>query len=205
MSIDESNKSIIVRFIFYTLIVFGLTSLLPAIVVNEDIKAFKENGPIEWFQLCLITATSLLFYYRSRISNTRELYYLISLIAAVAVSREMDSLLFDIFPKIGWKLPVIILVFLIFKLCKQKHFILSTQMNDFLGSRVFSLLWCGFIVAVPFAQLVGHGDFLKSLMGDDYDRGYKRVIEETGELMGYLILFVGSIEAIIQDKFRIKS
>ena len=37
-------------------------------------------------------------------------------------------------------------------------------------------------------------------MGDDYLRDYKRVIEELCELLGYMLILAGSIEAILQEK-----
>ena len=77
---------------------------------------------------------------------------------------------------------------------------LQIQIEQFIRTRSFALLWCGFIVAVPYAQLVGHGNFLELLMGDDYMRDYKRVIEELGELLGYLLIMVGSLEAVLQRK-----
>lgn len=54
------------------------------------------------------------------------------------------------------------------------------------------------IVAVPISQLLGHGDFLQALMGDKYDRSYKRVIEETLGLMGYILVFAGTVEAALE-------
>lgn len=56
------------------------------------------------------------------------------------------------------------------------------------------------IVAVPIAQLLGHAAFLESLMGENYMRAYKRVIEESGELLGYLLLLEGSIESLVWMK-----
>jgi len=35
-------------------------------------------------------------------------------------------------------------------------------------------------------------------MGDDYNRDYKRVIEEILEVMGYALLLIGSFESIVQ-------
>ena len=75
---------------------------------------------------------------------------------------------------------------------------LKGQLAEFVAHRAFVLFWAGFIVAVPYAQLVGHAAFLESLMGDDYQRDYKRVIEELGEMLGYLLILLGSIEALLQ-------
>jgi len=61
-------------------------------------------------------------------------------------------------------------------------------------------MWCGFVIAVPFAQMVGHGEFLMEVMGDDYVPHYKRVIEELGELVGYIIMLVGVAELVPDRK-----
>jgi len=79
---------------------------------------------------------------------------------------------------------------------------LKRQIAHFLPSPAFTMLWAGFVVAVPVAQLLGHGSFLKSLMGDDYIRSYKRVIEECGELIGYMLLLAGSVESVINMRIR---
>jgi len=75
---------------------------------------------------------------------------------------------------------------------------LKRQIMRLPHSRAFSLLWAGFIIAVPFAQLVGHGAFLQIVMGDDYSRNYPRIIEELGEFMGYVLLLIGGFELILQ-------
>jgi len=43
-----------------------------------------------------------------------------------------------------------------------------------------------------------HGAFLQLVMGDDYNRDYKRVIEETLETMGYILILIGSFESVLQ-------
>jgi len=56
------------------------------------------------------------------------------------------------------------------------------------------------MVAFPFAQLVGHGAFMQVIMGDDYSRDYRHMIEEIGELMGYGLLLIGSFELIMETR-----
>ena len=72
------------------------------------------------------------------------------------------------------------------------------DITEAVSRRGFAILWAGFVVAIVFAQLVGHGPFLKELMGDDYVRDYKRVIEELGELFGYALLVMGSVESLLE-------
>jgi len=69
---------------------------------------------------------------------------------------------------------------------------------QFLATHSVVVLWAGFLIAVPLGQLVGHGDFLQTLMGDDYLRDYKRVLEETFEVMGYILMLAGTVEAAVE-------
>ena len=72
------------------------------------------------------------------------------------------------------------------------------QLGRFLATHSVVVLWAGFLITVPLGQLIGHGDFLKSLMGDNYMRDYKRVLEETFELMGYILILAGTVEAAVE-------
>jgi hypothetical protein len=62
--------------------------------------------------------------------------------------------------------------------------------------RAFLILWCGFLVAIAFAQPFGHQQFLRLIMGSDYSRFVKNVVEEAGELVGYMLTLIGTIETV---------
>lgn len=199
---NRTMKNVLARFIIYTLVVFGLTVSLPVIIGYGDIIVFSENGPIEWLQFALIavSAAILLFSSGAKVCGFRELFYILALLAMLAAIRELDLILDRLIPVAGWRLPAGLCAITGILIYWRKQDTLTAQMTAFIGTRAFSLLWCGFIVTVPVAQLVGHGAFLRLLMGDDYVRDYKRVIEELGELLGYLLIFIGSIEAVLQQK-----
>lgn len=195
-------RKVVLRFIPYTLVIFAISASLPAVVENGDFVVFEENGPIEWLQftILLVSAVVLLLYSRLEGYLSGELFSIIALVETAAAIREMDATFDKFIPFLGWKLPFVVCVVIgVFVFLKNKDKV-SAQLNGFVCSRAFSLLWCGFIVTIPFAQLVGHGDFLKLLMGNDYVRDYKRVIEELGELLGYMFILMGSFEAVLQQK-----
>jgi len=52
----------------------------------------------------------------------------------------------------------------------------------------------GFILLLPYAQLIGHGPLWHDIMGDSYDRVFKVIVEEFMELGAYMLITVGSIE-----------
>lgn len=201
---NKTAKNVLSRFIIYTLVVFGFTSSLPFIIGqgDGDFIIFYENGPIEWLQFILLSLSVFIFLraVRSKEYNSRELFSILSLTTAIAMIRELDLILDKYIPVFGWKLPAIFCVAAAIVIYLQRKNQLTVQIDTFIRTRSFSLLWCGFILAVPFAQLVGHGAFLQVLMGDDYVRDYKKVIEELGEMLGYLLILVGSLESVLQEK-----
>ncbi|MCF7956741.1 MAG: hypothetical protein K9M75_13140 [Phycisphaerae bacterium] len=193
---------VISRFLIYTFIVFTLAVSLPIIIERGDVSVFSENGPIELIQLAIILAsvTLLLLDCRFETCEFKQLFLILGILQACAGIRELDLFFDRIIPVIGWKLPVMPCVLLIALIWHKNSKLILAQAKEFIRTRSFALLWCGFIIAVPYSQLVGHGKFLELLMGDDYVRDYKRVIEELGELLGYLLIMVGSIEAVLQRK-----
>ena len=51
---------------------------------------------------------------------------------------------------------------------------------------------------MPFSQPFGHQEFLRLIIGIDYNRFVKNVIEEGGELVGYMLILIGTMEAVLE-------
>lgn len=188
----------IFRIALYTIAIFLFTYTLPYTLERGDIAAFKENGFIEWVQVLILVGATFLFFFTGTLNKSMHFVFIVlSCFTAFAVIRELDALLDSLVPCIGWKFGHLFLAFAAFLLFRHWRIFLS-QLRIFLNSKAFVILWAGFIVAVPIGQLIGHSDFFGSLMGNNYSRDYKRVIEETLELIGYLLVGISSIEAYIE-------
>jgi hypothetical protein len=197
---SESSTLIMLRFLAYTILVFLLTASLPFLIQHGDIDVFKEGGMIEWLQFGLLVTTSGVFIAAAvLVAPDRHLLLLLASLSAMAAMRETDALLDDLIPILGWKIGFVILLYPLGAVWTNRE-TFKQRMESLLSSRAFAMLWAGFVVAIPFSQMVGHGNFLQLLMGDDYQRDYKRVIEETGELVGYFLLLAGSFEALLERK-----
>jgi hypothetical protein len=61
-------------------------------------------------------------------------------------------------------------------------------------------LWSGFLAVVVLAQLVGHAELLKLVMGSDFKKGYKQIIEGSLELFGYYLIWFGTLEALLEAR-----
>ncbi|MBS3809139.1 MAG: hypothetical protein KGY38_03155 [Desulfobacterales bacterium] len=198
---SESAIPVVIRFAAYTLAIFIITASLTPLAEYKDIYfIFTEHGPVEWLQLGLLVAASVLFFSGFfSLPAFRELFLILASVSSFAAMRELDSVLDKAIPWIGWKVAFALLLFAAALAWKKKDKV-KRQLGHYLSSPAFVVLWAGFIVAVPIAQLLGHAAFLESLMGENYMRAYKRVIEESGELLGYLLLLEGSIESLVLIK-----
>ena len=188
----------VLRFSLYTAGILCLAVSLPWVARIGDATAFKENGIIEWLQFGLLLTVSWTFIHD--IGSSHRFYHTYTAfasLAAFAAVREMDGNLDAVLPWLSWKIGYAFIVYAGYLFCKNRRAILQ-QLSECLNSNGFLLLWAGFIIAIPFAQLVGNSAFLQSIMNDDYSRDYRRIIEEIGELMGYGLILIGSIELTIQ-------
>lgn len=107
-----------------------------------------------------------------------------------------------IIPVLGWKVGYLVLVYPLIRVISGRD-AFRPQLGYFLNSLAFPVLWAGFIVAIPASQLLGHGPLLRSLMGEDYKGHYKRMIEESGEMIGYMLLLAGAVECWFLVRNRI--
>jgi len=193
----RSSLPLALRFSAYTFVIAALSVMLPDIVRHHGVAFFHENGPLEWFQLSLLAISTMLFALAALCLPThRQLALLLGCVMAFAAIREMDRVLDNLLPVVGWKIGGLFLVAAAWLLLRHYRTLLP-QIAAFLRTPAFAVLWAGFIVAVPLAQLVGHGPFFLLFMDEVHVRNIKRVFEESGEFCGYLILFFGTIESIL--------
>lgn len=205
--VDNSIVATVTRYSIYTVGIILIAIALPWLAQYRDAAAFKENGAVEWLQLGFLLAIATMYFREKTLCpQFRHLSVVLGCVSAFAAVREMDANLDVIIPWLGWKVGYLLIIYAGLVGYRNKDVFLP-QLINFLNARAFSLLWAGFIVAIPFAQLVGNGAFIQAIMTDDYSRDYSRMIEEIGELMGYGLLLIGSRELILQERrlFRAKS
>jgi len=111
--------------------------------------------------------------------------------------REQDSAIQSLTPWLRWELPAgaILLAGALMLWPRRRR--LASEFASFVSSTPFGVLWAALAVTTVVSQLVGHGAFLRIVMGEEYNRDYKRVIEEATELCGYVLLLVGTIETLV--------
>jgi hypothetical protein len=199
---DEPQRSfwpLTARFAVYTGVLLASHFVLPEIVRDGDISVFREGRPIEWLQFAMLALTCCVFVTGGlRFRALAQWFLSLAAVTALACIRELDTALDRLIPYVGWQLPAALVTIGGVSIIARHPRQFTLQAGAFMCRRGFAILWAGFAAAVIFAQLVGHGAFLEALMGDDYARTYKRVIEELAELFGYVLLLVGSVESVLE-------
>ena len=76
-----------------------------------------------------------------------------------------------------------------------KRHTLRKPFFDFLGSSAFHLMVTAIIVFIPLAQCIGHRPLIANAIGSSENLSYiRRMIEESAELMAYVLIFLSSVE-----------
>jgi hypothetical protein len=162
---------------------------------------FSEDSVLEWSQFgTMLVGFVITFFTSFRIKADAVLLRILGMLCGLAAIRELDSDLDRLIPFFGWHLPFHLLLVTGLWMGIRHRKILIPQLRVFVAHRSFGMLWGGFMLAIPFGQMIGHGPFLQELFGDDFKRPMKRVIEECAETCGYLVILMGVIDFII---FRI--
>jgi len=189
---------IAIRFAGYTAgLLLALLSLLRmAAESGAERKPFRESGIVEYIQFGLASMVVLLLAGSGwRWRSSAALLWPLASIASIAAIRELDSDLDRWMPRLGWQFPAAIAAILAGMLIYRYRHQGLVQAERWARSPALGILWAGLATVVVFAQLIGQAEFWQAVMGAQYDRTFKRAVEETAETFGYLLLLIGAVEA----------
>jgi len=186
------------RYALYTAIFFGVGLLLPVVMPRGDINSIYEGGFVENCQILVLCFALFVFIIGFSLrQQARGAYAILITCISIAMIRELDRV-FKIIPVFGWHgAMAIILIFGAFLIYRYRSLI-REGVDWVVSGHAFPLFCSGFIAAVPFGQLIGH--FLTVLLGDDYTRSYKQLVQECSELLGYSLILIGAIELVWTGK-----
>lgn len=188
------------RYTAYSAVLLGSLLLLPTVARVGGTEAFYEGAFVEWLQFAIVSLAAVLLLIGAwRLERWRQLLGVLAVMATVAAVREKDDLLDHFVPWLwGWKGPALAVGALGFVIALRDLPKFGSQVEPFARTTAFAVLWAGTFIVVGAAQLIGHGDLLRIVMADAYDADIKRVVEESFELFGYLMVLAGAIETLIR-------
>ena len=165
-----------------------------SLVDTLDGKILVGNSVENYQELLLILITLVSCYAAWNIPKLRILNICLAGLAFASFFRELNNQLEAIFFKGFWMIPVALVVIptLIFGIKNFKK--LLRQVHQISDSFAFGVYLTGFLVLHVFSRLFGANDIWKLVMKDQFIRDVARTVEETTELLGYSIIFLGTIE-----------
>ena len=158
-------------------------------------STFAEHGLVENLQLFTLFLSTLVFMVTA-LKNTfyRPILILLASLTAFCCIRELDSFFETLIPVISWKFAFLFPFGALFYACaKRKNF--RKVLFHFLDSTAFDLMFTAMIIFIPLAQCIGHRSFIEDAIGHTDNLSYiRRLIEESMELMAYVLILLSSIE-----------
>lgn len=158
-------------------------------------ETFLEYGPIENMQITILIITTCLFigqafYYRP----FRPILLFLAGLTGFCCIRELDSFFEQLIPVIKWKFAFFLPLIRAGYMFTQRH-TLRKPFFDFLNSSAFHLMVTAIIVFIPVAQCIGHRPLITDAIGSSDNLSYiRRMVEESAELMAYVLIFLSGIE-----------
>jgi hypothetical protein len=187
----------ITRWILYGVLIALPFQLIVMGVDNVDLSLLlKEDGIVEWSQVAVLLASCLLFGIARRFGAYGRLFACMQLLLVLAVVRELDGFLYHLITKGAWKIPFTLAALALLGIAWRSRSELKQQIPLFIQSPSFLWLFCGFVIVIFYAQIIGQREFWNLVLAVEDGSRVKRIVEEVSELLGYLLILIGSIEAL---------
>lgn len=200
-----SNRAafhLLVRFVVYAALIAGTFEWMVLAVRSRDVHwLMRDDGPVEITQLLAALFTGLLYWLLSRESRrSRELFQFLSALSLTACARELDNFTLELGSRAGYLVIAALPVGWGLSVFLRARDRLFEQLSAFSRTSGFSLSLAGFLIVVVYAQILGQKALWMAVLSPDVYRPVKELVEESSELLGYLLMLFGAAEAAVGDR-----
>ncbi len=183
---------IIARLLLYAALFIGIYA---AMVYDALSASYGEGSLTEYAQEALLLIIASVSFYSARVYVAYRVFGIsLGVLSVVSFIRELNNYAYEyLFPN-AWLIIVllVLLPFLVYLYRNLGRFV--QELTAIADSYCFAILLMGVLVLHVFSRLYGLPYIWKNLMGDQYMHAVTRVSEESIELLGYSILFIGAVE-----------
>lgn len=193
----RNPSSLLWRCCLYVLAI-GLAALVPRLEFLQagTDQLFTETSAVEHISLALLFLMASIYAYCAlRYGQWRSTCTTLALLCLGALTRELDYFLDSAVADGAWQVLVtgiLITITLIISRDRDRYF---RNLVRFSKCRAFGILLSAFLTIAVFSRLFGMSSIWESTLLDSYNRSAKNLAEEGVELLGYALLFVGTVEA----------
>lgn len=193
---------LLVRFFVYASLIAGAFEWMVVAVRTHDAHwLMRDDGPVEVAQLLAALFTGLLYALLSRESaRSADLFRFLSALSLAACARELDNFTLELGSRAGYLVLALLPVVWGISVAARARGRLFDQLSAFSRTSGFSLSLAGFLIVVVYAQILGQKALWMAVLSPDVYRPVKEIVEESSELLGYLLMLFGAAEAAVGDR-----
>jgi len=197
MNLKAQEVQILIRLghlFLYFVLVFAFIFSIHFLAKVYGSVAFDENSWVENIQLALLCISVLVFCGQVVIFPAyRAVLLFLMCCCLFACCRELDATLDALVPVLHWKFAYIFPLSAFTYIWKFREKA-RKQFCDFFNMPAFYLMFLAVVLVIPVAQCIGHGTFVKNVLGINKVADIKELFEETTEAVGYFLILLSSIE-----------
>lgn len=201
----NNNRSFVLKKFaqfFGIALVAALAVGLMVFLAYIDISAagrIKDASYTENLQETLLVFSSIIFIYLAKKKNARGLLLVAGFFACMWI-REWDVVFDELFHG-AWKyfaIPTAI-GFTLWALREgpQKAF---DDLAEFMSSKSYDIIVAGLIIVLVVSRMLGIKAIWMLMSGPDFKYVFKTFIEEGVELLGYMVIFAGSVRYYLESR-----
>ena len=197
INFSKKEKTVFLRTFrqtLYFILMFSFVFFIHFIADKYKSKTFDEHSIIENIQLTFLIVSGLLFVIEAIYHKKyRPVLFLLASLSFLASVRELDKFFDESVKFVGWEIGFLFPVSALIFAYKNRRTLRNTLI-DFYSSSAFYMMCCAMIIILPIAQCIGHGPFVRDVLGDFRVGDIKEFFEESCETMGYFLILLSSIE-----------
>ena len=189
------------RILLYVSVLVGIYAAMVYDAMSAD---FGESSLTEYAQeLLLLLVIAISVYSIRKHHPYRTIYLGLAAMAAVSLIREFNNFAYTYLFPYAWQVGVL-MILIPFAIFLYRNFRVAKQ--EFMSASntyAFAILVIGTLVLHVFSRLYGLHLIWKNLMGEQYLYSVVRASEESIELLGYSILFIGVAEFYVLTRQQV--
>lgn len=179
------------EFLFLAVLMISIR-LMAGIDGETVIGGNSEDTLTQYAQEGLLLLSAALFCISAwRRPESRGFLVLVAGFFGCMFIRELNNLLDHIAPGF-WVYPAVLLAVISMVYARFCGGTVLAPMAMFTQTRAYAYLSIGMLIVLVFSRVFGSGSLWEDIMMGDYQSGYKQIIQESLELLGYVLIAYGS-------------